>query len=380
MFRKKRMITECLQQYDFHPSVHLAVVVGGIGDDGVAFATTLDLDTVGVDAATDHGTADLLATTLGENLVGTVGTDIVRMTDDADALIGTHPEEIIEFGECRFGRVENARLARRKIDIMQDEGLDFLRRHDDAVELAVDENRIVEGKIIDGSGIDGVVRHAVVEQQSDERMDAVGSGLHHLLALMIAHNDVRCNRTSGERVGDSEGDTCLGIKRNAETVLVFAMVEIECIGSKIADLGRLDPVLACRQRLGDAGMLGVGGFVEFGLLVGPRIDVLHNNVGGRQLLAGLQVIRIDVEEQFAVLDALSLGGFGLGDAFLLRRRFLGGFFLCRLAFGRFAFALRRCERLGRLRIVLAVRRSGIKRLSEEGEEHYYYEEQARAHT
>ena len=369
-----------LKQYYLHTPIHLAVVVGGVGDDGVAFAAALDLDAVGVDATADHGTADLLTTAFRKGLIRAVRTDIIRMTDDADALMRTHIQERIELRKGRFGRAENTRLARRKIDIMQDEGLDFPGRHDHTVERAADENRIMEGEITNGRGIDGIEGHAVIQERGDGRMDAIRGGLHHLTVLMIAYDDVRRHRTFGQRIGDGKRDARLRIERHAEAVLVFAMVKIEGIGREIADLGRLHPVFADGQSLGDAGMLGVGRLVEFGFLVGPRVDILHNDMRCRQSFAGLEVIRIDVKERLAVLDTLFLGGLGLGDALLLRRRFLGRFLLGSLAFGSFALALCRRERLGGLRLALGVGRNGIKRLSEDGEEHKDYEEPARAHT
>ena len=342
-----------LQKHNFYPSIHLAMFIRIVGDDGFSFPASFDVHPRAVNTPVNHSLTYLLASSFGEDLIRAIGAYIVGMTDNLDPLRRARFEELEEFEQSALGGVENMRFAGGKIEIMQHEGLDFAGRHNHSGKAIRVSNRIMEGEIVHGGSIDGIERYPVIQENRKRRMDAIRSGLHHFLMRRISNDDIRRNGPCGERIGHGEGESCLGIDSDTNGILVFTMGKPNGIGSEISRLGSNSPVFAFGQGARETAFFRIGRFVHFGFLVRLGVLVLHGDMGSGKRFSGTHVIGIDIEKEFALFDSLALGSLGLGSAFLL------GF-----AFGSFSFA--QPQFLG-LSPFLCGRHSRIERLAQEGE-------------
>ena len=307
-----------LLQYNLHTAVHLAMFLAIIGYDRVPFSASFDGDPAGCNTPLYHLTFHFHTPSFGQDLIRTVGTYIVGMTDDTDALVRPGNEELIEFIESRFGRIQDTRFSRSEIDIMENEGFDFFRRHDHTGEKGRISDGVAEGEIIECGRFDRIEGHAVIEQDSEHRMDGVGSGLQHFMMIGIAHDDVRHYRAGSEGVGDGKGDTQFRIEKEFNGVFIIAMGEEERIGREIPGLGGYCPVIADRESFGYARTLGVGRFADLGFSIRPCVLFLNGDMGRRKEPACFEVIGIDIEKRFSVFDTLPFGCLEFRRLFLLR--------------------------------------------------------------
>ena len=348
-----------LLQYDLHTAVHLAMFLAIIGYDGVPFSASFDGDPAGCNTPLYHLAFDFHTPSFGQDLVGTVGSHIIGMSDDADALARPGDEELVEFIEGRLGGIEYTGFSCSEIDIMEDEGFNFFRRHDHAGEAGRIGDGIAEGEIIECGRFYRIEGHAVIEQDSEHRMDGVGSGLQHFMMIGITHDDVRHYRAGSEGVGDGKGDTQFRIETEFDGIFIIAMGEEERIGREIPGLGGYCPIIADRKSFGNARTLGVGRFVDLGFSVRPCVLFLHGDMGRRKGLTCFEVIGIDVKKRFAILDALPFGGFKFGC-----------FGFLRFSLGSLAFPFGFCFGFG----AFLRRRHGVRvHISQEqGEQDEYY--------
>ena len=92
-----------LQEYDLDASVHLAMFIRVIGHNRVAFSASADLDAFRRYTTFYHRAFHLLSTSFRENLVRAIGTDVIGMSDNADALAWTGYQIFVQLAKCRFG-------------------------------------------------------------------------------------------------------------------------------------------------------------------------------------------------------------------------------------------------------------------------------------
>ena len=228
---------------------------------------------------------------------------------------------------------------------MQDEGLYLFRRHDHPVKTSRISNGIAEREIIHRRCFDGIERDSVIQQHGKHVMHGVRSGLHDFAVFIIADDDVRGNRSRGQRISNCKRKTRLRIDCDFESIFIFAMDEDDCIGSKEARFGGNSPVFTFRQSFGDACAFVIGRFADFRFSIGFCVDVLQCDMCSRQRFSRFEVIGIDIEKRLSVFYALPFRRLVFRSFFLLRLSFL--YFAFPLGF-RFLFRafLRGCERIG----------------------------------